>query len=96
MELVAADWLKSGKREDNLGSRSGGIVQVFINNLLFMFIIKACSLKKMFIIKVLSQFTYSISDLAETCARRIQQIFLHCEYAGALSISLITAYASTL
>lgn len=28
MELVAADWLKSDKREDDLGGRSGGIIQV--------------------------------------------------------------------
>nr|AAD20693.1 unknown protein [Arabidopsis thaliana] len=28
MEMVAADWLKSDKREDDLGSRPGGIVQV--------------------------------------------------------------------
>lgn len=30
MEMVAADWLKSDKREDDLGSRPGGIVQVLI------------------------------------------------------------------
>lgn len=30
MQMVAADWLKSDKREDDLGSRPGGIVQVLI------------------------------------------------------------------
>ncbi|XP_072960754.1 protein ENHANCED DISEASE RESISTANCE 2-like isoform X2 [Typha angustifolia] len=29
MQLVAADWLKSDKREDDLGSRPGGIVQKY-------------------------------------------------------------------
>lgn len=28
MQMVAADWIKSDKREDDLGSRPGGIVQV--------------------------------------------------------------------
>ncbi|RWW03761.1 hypothetical protein GW17_00033053 [Ensete ventricosum] len=28
MQMVAADWMKSDKREDNLGSRTGGIVQL--------------------------------------------------------------------
>lgn len=30
MQMVAADWLKSDKREDDLGSRPGGIVQVLL------------------------------------------------------------------
>lgn len=30
MQMVAADWLKSSKREDDLGGRAGGIVQVYI------------------------------------------------------------------
>lgn len=29
MQMVAADWLRSDKREDDLGGRPGGIVQVF-------------------------------------------------------------------
>lgn len=28
MQMVGADWLKSDKREDDLGGRPGGIVQV--------------------------------------------------------------------
>lgn len=28
MQLVGADWLQSNKREDDLGGRPGGIVQV--------------------------------------------------------------------
>jgi hypothetical protein len=28
MQMVAADWLKSDKREDDLGGRPGSIVQV--------------------------------------------------------------------
>ena len=32
MQMVAADWLKSDKREDDLGGRPGGIVQVFLKN----------------------------------------------------------------
>lgn len=28
MQMVAADWLRSDKREDDLASRPGGIVQV--------------------------------------------------------------------
>lgn len=28
MQLVGADWLQSNRREDDLGSRPGGIVQV--------------------------------------------------------------------
>lgn len=28
MKMVAADWLKSDKREDDLGGRPGSIVQV--------------------------------------------------------------------
>lgn len=28
MEMIAADWLQSDKREDNLAGRSGGIVHV--------------------------------------------------------------------
>ena len=28
MKMVAADWLRSDKREDDLGGRSGSIVQV--------------------------------------------------------------------
>jgi len=28
MQMVGADWLRSDKREDDLGSRPGGIVQV--------------------------------------------------------------------
>lgn len=28
MQMVAADWLKSDKREDDLGGRPGGVVQV--------------------------------------------------------------------
>lgn len=28
MQMVAADWLKSDKQEDDLGGRPGGIVQV--------------------------------------------------------------------
>lgn len=31
MQMVGADWLKSDKREDDLGGRQGGIVQVFLN-----------------------------------------------------------------
>ncbi|RWW84722.1 hypothetical protein BHE74_00006652 [Ensete ventricosum] len=31
MQMVAADWLKSDKREDDLGGRPGGIVQVSID-----------------------------------------------------------------
>lgn len=31
MQMVAADWLKSDKREDDLGGRSDGIVQVSID-----------------------------------------------------------------
>lgn len=30
MKMVAADWLRSDKREDDLGSRSGSIVQVYL------------------------------------------------------------------
>ena len=30
MQMVAADWLNSDKREDDLGGRPGGIVQVFL------------------------------------------------------------------
>lgn len=30
MQMVAADWLKSDKCEDDLGGRPGSIVQVFI------------------------------------------------------------------
>lgn len=33
MEMIAADWLKSNKREDDLGSRPGGIVQVSVGHL---------------------------------------------------------------
>lgn len=29
MQMVAADWLQSNKREDDLAGRYGGIVQVF-------------------------------------------------------------------
>lgn len=29
MQMVAADWIRSDKREDDLGGRPGGIVQVF-------------------------------------------------------------------
>ena len=29
MQMVAADWLKSDKREDDLGGRAGSIVQVY-------------------------------------------------------------------
>lgn len=29
MQMVAADWLKSNKREDDLGGRPGSIVQVY-------------------------------------------------------------------
>jgi hypothetical protein len=32
MQMVGADWVKSDKREDDLGSRSGGLVQVFYAN----------------------------------------------------------------
>lgn len=32
MQMVGADWLKSDKREDDLGGRPGGIVQVIIIN----------------------------------------------------------------
>ena len=28
MQMVAADWIRSDKREDDLGGRPGGIVQV--------------------------------------------------------------------
>lgn len=28
MEMVGADWLRSDKREDDLGGRPGGLVQV--------------------------------------------------------------------
>lgn len=34
MQMVAADWLKSDRREDDLASRPGGIVQVILKNLL--------------------------------------------------------------
>lgn len=30
MEMVGADWLRSDKREDDLGGRPGGIVQVSV------------------------------------------------------------------
>lgn len=30
MEMVAADWLRSDKREDDFGGRPGGTVQVFL------------------------------------------------------------------
>lgn len=30
MEMVGADWLRSDKREDDLGGRPGGIVQVIV------------------------------------------------------------------
>lgn len=30
MEMVGADWLRSDKREDDLGGRPGGIVQVLV------------------------------------------------------------------
>lgn len=37
MEMVGADWLRSDKREDDLGGRSGGIVQVNVYVLHFTF-----------------------------------------------------------
>lgn len=37
MQMVGADWLISDKREDDLGSRVGGIVQVWTVILCFMF-----------------------------------------------------------
>jgi len=30
MQMVAADWLRSDRREDDLGGRSGSIVQVVL------------------------------------------------------------------
>lgn len=33
MQLVGADWLRSERREDNLGARPGGIVQVWLVSL---------------------------------------------------------------
>lgn len=30
MQLVGADWLRSDRREDNLGGRPGSIVQVWL------------------------------------------------------------------
>lgn len=30
LQMVAADWLRSDKREDDLAGRYGGIVQVFL------------------------------------------------------------------
>lgn len=30
MQMVGADWLKSDKREDDLGGRPGSLVQVFL------------------------------------------------------------------
>jgi len=32
MEMVGADWLKSDKREDDLGGRAGSIVQVLFQS----------------------------------------------------------------
>jgi hypothetical protein len=32
MQFVAADWLKSGKREDHLASRTSNLVQRFVAN----------------------------------------------------------------
>ena len=37
MQMVAADWLKSDKREDDLGGRPGSIVQVHTNSYWFRF-----------------------------------------------------------
>lgn len=36
MEMVAADWLRSVKREDNLAGRPGGIVQVWYTVVYFL------------------------------------------------------------
>ena len=30
MQMIAADWLKSDKREDDLGGRPDSIIQVFL------------------------------------------------------------------
>jgi hypothetical protein len=39
MQMVAADWLRSDKREDDLGGRPGSIVQVGFFALVFWFLI---------------------------------------------------------
>ena len=38
MQLVGADWLRSDRREDNLGGRPGGIVQVWLGFSNHMFV----------------------------------------------------------
>lgn len=38
MEMVGADWLRSDKREDDLGGRPGGIVQVSVLFFAFCFV----------------------------------------------------------
>lgn len=71
MQMVAADWIRSDKREDNLAGRYGGIVQVLIYDHI-AFIIYAE------IFFVIISHPSLIKNRAEICCyRRIRVLFCH-------------------
>lgn len=71
MQMVAADWIRSDKREDNLAGRYGGIVQVLIYDQI-AFIIYA----EIFFV-IISHLSL-IKNRAEICCyRRIRVLFCH-------------------
>jgi hypothetical protein len=76
MQMVGADWVKSNKREDDLGGRTGGLVQVFYANASNL-ISKEYRTKK---------FTNVFT--VDMCSTRGVQILLHCKHTGEILFGL--------
>lgn len=70
MQMVGADWIRSNQRENDLGSRPGGLVQVcsIVNNHLY-------KLNRNTARKQAQTFNLIRSEI---CRARGTRIFLHC------------------
>ena len=78
--MVAADWLRSDKREDDLGGRPDSIVQVLHFLLLVIQTLRWFSNLYFIVVYIMVEF-YKFS-YAEICSARWTGIFLHCEHTG--------------
>lgn len=85
MQMVAADWLKSDKREDDLGGRPGGIVQVCALILTLYRYVVLLNYKYIFCTTIKCLWLkrkLTIFSSLEICSARWARILLHCKHTG--------------
>lgn len=85
MEIVAADWLRSDKREDDLGGRPGGIVQVFLY-FLKTFLSRVypllLPLQNLCIVLIFWSMTEMKLLYVEICSKGRPRVLFYCEHTG--------------